>query len=343
MRLAIGAPDLSQETLQFAKQLGITYLKVDGTLFLDEKLRGQIDSSELKKAKQLVESYGLKIEVILLPQEANSQFWNVRLGRPERDKEIEDVCKSIGTIGKERIPVIEYVFNLLGYEPGLSFKPIGRGGAITRHFDWNSVNNKTANPEIETSSEEMWDRLTYFLKRIVPASEAAEVRLAVHPDDPPISPLKGDPRILGSMQGMKRLIEVVPSEANGLCFCQGTVAEMGEDVIEAIRYFGSRDKINHVHFRNVCGSGLMFDEAFIDNGDIDMIAAMRAYQEIDYNRTLMPDHWPQLISRSEESEIKPGAAAASTGVVKNLMQDVGASFTLGYIKGIMQTLKIEVE
>ena len=339
MKLAIAVQDLSKETLLIAKQLGVTHLDINGNIFLDKNLKGPLQLSKLKKAKELVESNGLKIEVVLLPQEENSQFWNVKLGKPERDKEIKDVCQSIKNLSKVGIPIAEYVFNLIGilYAPGSIDAPMERGGAITRHFDWNIVKDKKADPELKANSEEMWDRITYFLKYIVPVAEASGIRLAAHPDDPPVSPLKGDPRILGSLEGMKRLIEVVPSEVNGLSFCQGTVAEMGVDVIEAIRYFGSRDKINHVHFRNIRGSVPLFDETFIDNGDVDMVAAMRAYKEVGYKRTIIPDHCP-WVSTDPTLLKKAPWPMSRVEKEKHISQDLGKVFTIGYMKALMQVI-----
>jgi len=123
------------------------------------------------------------------------------------------------------------------------------------------------------------------------------------------------------MEGLKRLIEIVPSEANGINFCQGTVAEMGVDVIEAIRYFGSRGKIHHVHFRNVKGSVPRFTESFIDDGDVDMLEAMRAYKEVGYTGTIMPDHAPGVLGDHR----------------------IGHAFALGYIKALMKAVGVPEE
>jgi mannonate dehydratase len=273
------------------------------------------------KAKERVESHGLRIGVALLPQGAGTQHWNIRLGRPEREQEMEDVCRSIEILGAEGIPVVEYVFNLMATW-GSEARPSARGGARTRHFDYDKVKDAPPEPGFGATEEEVWERITYFLEHVVPVAERAGVKLACHPDDPPVPTLKGETRVLGSLEGMKRLIETVPSEANGLNFCQGTVAEMGVDVIEAIRYFGSRGKIHHVHFRNVRGSIPRFDESFIDDGDVDMLEAMRAYEEVGYTGTLMPDHTPRVAGDG------PGARrgiAFALGYMKALMQAVGAS------------------
>ena len=190
-----------------------------------------------------------------------------------------------------------------------------------RRFDYDLVKDVPAYAGEAVEADEMWERLEYFLTRIVPVAEEAGVRLALHPHDPPTPYLRGEARILNSFEGMKRLVELVPSEVNGLNFCQGTVAEMGIDVIGAIRYFGERDKLNHVHFRNVKGSVPRFDESFVDDGDTDMLEAVRAYHEVGYRYAMMPDHTPHIAG---DSPYGHRGRAYAIGYMRALMQAVGA-------------------
>ena len=320
MKLTLGVSDLSEETLLFARQFGVTHLKVNAGNFMDERQRGPVQPAKLDEAKQRVESFGLRIGVALLPQGAGTQHWNIRLGRPEREQEIEDVCRSLDTLGEAGIPVVEYVFNLVATW-GSEQRPTGRGGAMVRHFDYDKVKDAPPEPGVAASPEQVWERITYFLERAVPVAEKAGVCLACHPDDSPVPAMKGETRVLGTLEGLKRLIEIVPSRANGLNFCQGTVAEMGVDVIEAIRYFGSRGRIHHVHFRNVRGSVPRFDETFIDDGDVDMLEAMRAYKEVGYTGTIMPDHTPRTAGDTPSGH---RGRAFALGYMKALMRAVGA-------------------
>ena len=317
MKLATSL-DLSEENLQFAAQMGVSHLKVNAGYFMDEQQRGPLQRPKLLKAKQKAEAHGLKIEVALLPQGRGTQHWNIRLGRPEREQEIEDVCRTIEIFGEEDVPVVEYVFNLAAVF-GSQRAPSARGGAIVRHFDYDEAKKAPPEPGFAATEEEVWDRIAYFLKNVVPVAESAGVRLACHPDDPPVPTVQGETRVLGTLDGLKRLIELVPSKANGLNFCQGTVAEMGVDVLEAIRYFGSRDKINHVHFRNVKGSIPRFDESFIDDGDVNMLEALRTYKEVGYTRTLIPDHCPRTVGDCRL---------------------IGYAHALGYMKALMKALDV---
>jgi len=311
MKLTISS-DLSEESYLFARQFGVTHLKIAASEFLDGSHRGPVQRPKLQRVKKEIEGHGLQIGVALLPQEAGSQHWNIRLGKPEREREIEDVCRSIEILGQEGIGVVEYVFNLAAVYGSESW-PVGRGGAVVRHFDYEHAAQAPPEPEFAASAEEVWERIEFFLKHVVPVAERAGVKLACHPDDPPVPTLRGESRVLGSLEGMRRLIETVPSEANGLNFCQGTVAEMGVDVIQAIHEFGHR--IYHVHFRNIKGAVPRFDESFIDDGDVDMLAALQAYKEVGYTGTIMPDHWPKTTVGSPWL-----ARAHAVGYIKALMQ-----------------------
>ena len=214
MKLTISA-DGSEDTLKFAAQLGVTHLKVNSGDMMDGNRRGPIQRRKLLEEKRKIEGYGLKIGVALLPQEVGSQHWNIRLGRPEREQEIEDVCETLDILGGEGIPVVEYVFNLAAVF-GSESKPTGRGGAIVRNFDYEKAGQAPPEPEFEATEEEVWERITYFLERAVPVAEKAGVKLACHPDDPPVPTVRGETRVLGSWEGMVRLIETVQNEAKAL-------------------------------------------------------------------------------------------------------------------------------
>ena len=317
MKLTVGW-DGTDERLVLARQLGVSHLKVDVGAYLSQGRRGPPRRDKLRTDKKRIEAHDLRIGVALLPQEPHSQHWNIRIGGPEREQEIKDVCETVSILGGEGIPVVEYVFNLAGVF-GSQQRATGRGGATVRHFDYESARQAPAEASYAASVDEVWSRITYFLEHVVTTAEAAGVKLACHPDDPPVARVRGETRVLGSWEGLVRLIETVPSAANGLNFCQGTIAEMGVDVIKAIRYFGSRDKIHHVHFRNVKGSVPRFEESFIDDGDVDMHSALRAYKQVGYNGTIMPDHWPTM---GNDSPL------------------LGWTYSVGYLKAMMHELEV---
>ena len=165
----------------------------------------------------------------------------------------------------------------------------------------------------------MWDNFTYFLERVVPVAEEAGVKLALHPDDPPVPSICGIARIFRSVEAFKKMIEIVPSDYNGLEFCQGCFSEMGADVIEAIKYFGSRKKIFYVHFRDVKGTVPKFEECFIDEGNVDMLEAMKAYKEVGFDGPMIVDHTPHIVDDTRWGHR-------------------GRAYAIGYMRALIETV-----
>jgi mannonate dehydratase len=214
------------------------------------------------------------------------------VGQPGRDEEIDKVIQSIRAAGRAGLPVIEYTFQprraMEGYH-----ELLGRAGAGHTGFDYERVRNLPPVPEQGTHTlEQMWGHLTYFLKAVVPVAQESGVRLAIHPNDPPAPMIRGVALPLGTVAGWKRLIEVVPSPSNGIVFDCGVTREMGEDPVEVCRYFASRDRINHVHFRNVIvrKPREQYTEVFIDEGQVNMFAVMKELVRNKYPRSLYPEH-----------------------------------------------------
>jgi mannonate dehydratase len=258
----------------------------------------------LTRLRERVERFGIKLEMVPLPLSSSyisrGENPHIMLGKsPERDREIEQICQMIRNVARAGIPAVKYNLTLLGVvRTGTS---AGRGGARYSTFLYDKA--KPDGPPAESgpvSEEAMWERITYFLQRVVPVAEECKVRLCCHPHDPAMPPtgFRGVHRVLGTVDGLKRFIAIVPSKYHGLNFCQGTVAEMlkepGKEIYDVIRYFGRRGKIFNVHFRNIKGGYLHFQETFPDDGDVDMIRAMRTYKEVGYNGMIMPDHAPQI-------------------------------------------------
>ena len=166
----------------------------------------------------------------------------------------------------------------------------------------------------------MWENIIYFMERVMPVAEQAGVRMAVHPNDPPSPELGGEERVLSTFDDMKRLVREVNSPANGFNICQGTVASMADvDVLEVIRHFGERDRINHCHFRNVNGSVPRFKESFIDDGDVDMYEAMQVYKQVGYRHIMMADHVPKM----DGDPTSLASRCYAIGYIRALMHAVG--------------------
>jgi len=330
MHLCLGLrpnPETGQfapDDLAYATQLGVNHTQIRTEWMLEPTKKGPIPSDALARCRDQLDAAGIALAVVLLPQGRDTQYWEARLGTPGREREVEDVCESLRVIADMGVPVVEWTWSIPDVWGSITGNTDwGRGGARVRAFDYDLVEKAgPVTPAEAVSAEEMWERVGWFLERIVPVAEEVGVRLALHPHDPPTPFLRGEARVLGTLEGLRRLIELQPSPANGLNFCQGTVAEMGVDVIEAIRWFGERDRINHVHFRNVKGAVPSFEESFIDDGDTDMVAAMRAYRDTGYRYAMMPDHTPRIAGDSSYGHI-------------------GRAFALGYMRALMQALDAE--
>ena len=213
-------------------------------------------------------------------------------GRPGRDEEIEKIRQSIQAAGQAGVPVVEYNFYAHRAMEGY-FEETGRGGAGLTGVDYGRMKGLQPLPgEGAWTLDEMWSNITYFLKAVIPVAEKANVRLALHPNDPPFPLSRGSQQIMATLDGWKHLIEIVDSPSNGITFDCGVTKEIGEDPVAVCRYFGSRDRINHMHFRNphVIKPYEKYDEGFIDEGDVNMFAVMRELLNVNYAREIYPEH-----------------------------------------------------
>ncbi len=285
----------------------------------------------LTKLRERVESFGIRLEAVPVPLSSNYitkvEFPNIMLGKsPERDQEIDHICRMIENAAKAGIPMLKYNMSILGVVRGE--RTPGRGGASYSTFIYDKTPQEPPLTEAGPVSADLaWERITYFLKRVIPVAEQNKIKMACHPHDPGMPAdkgFRGVHRVLGSVDGLKRFIEINPSPYHGINFCQGTVSEMLKDpnaeIGDVIRYFGSRKKIFNVHFRNIHGGFLNFQETFPDCGDVDMVAALKVYKEVGYDGMLMPDHVPVI-------QGDPGGRQAF-------------AFAYGYIRGLMQSANV---
>lgn len=322
MRLALGAiRRLDDEILLFAKQVGATDIIVN----TPEELQGgpgYYEFKDLVLLRQRVEDAGLRLAAI--ENVPRQWYYKVMLGLPGRDEQIENWCKTLRNMGRAGIPILGYNFMALGVWRTSRSTP-GRGQAKVTSFDYALVKDAPPDDAVaeagEIDDDRMWENFEYFLKAVIPVAEEAGVRMGLHPDDPPISPIAGIARIFRSHAALRRLIEIVPSDYNGIEFCQGTISEMPENVLDAIRYFGSRDKILYVHFRNVSGPVPAFQETFIDEGHVNMLEAMKAYKEVGFDGPIIDDHVPQMVN---DTPYGHRGRAYAAGYIRALIQAVNA-------------------
>jgi len=294
--------DSSDEALRVLAAFGVDHIC---SMLPSAKLDASWNVEELARLRERVESHGIHLDMVPLPLSSNyiTKYENpeILLGKsPERDREIDDICQMIRNAAQAGIPALKYNLNILGV---VRTEPTrGRGGCQYSTFVYEKARQEPPFTEAGPVSEDAyWDRITYFLKRVIPVAEEYKVRMACHPHDPGMphdTGYRGVHTVLGSVDGLKRFVEIQPSLYHGLNFCQGTVSEMlqdpGREIFDVIRYFGTRRKIFNVHFRNIRGRFLNFQETFPDDGDVNMIQAMRVYKEVGYDGMIMPDHVPKI-------------------------------------------------
>ena len=304
--------DVSSDRLNFYRAIGVESLMVH---LPEEMGDGEDHTEDFKRMKKFVEDHGLELFVYHAHRIPRDKIIH---GQPGRDEQIETWCKMLRAIGAAGVPATTTTFYAISHFR--TSTTYGRGGISYSSFEYEELMKDPPHfPDKEISEEELWDNIDYFLQRVVPVAEEAGVRIALHPDDPPIpEPLGGAARIMVSIENFQRVFDLVPSDAYGMLFCQGCVAEMGEDIVEAIHAIGARNKIVFVHFRNIRGNPYKFQEVFLDEGDMDMVRAMEAYRDVGFDGPIMMDHTPGIPTDSQGM----ASRAYSNGYIKALIQAV---------------------
>ena len=320
MKLGIMLPAIPDIKWQLAAQIGVRYAITKAAPELTDALPPW-DFDSLQKIKNQFDEHGFKLAAL---EGDEFDMSRIKLGKPGRDEDIEKYQAMLRNMGRLEIPMICYNFMAeIGWFRTKVDIP-ERGGALTSGFDINDIDNNELTPAGIVSEEQMWDNYNYFIKAVIPVAEEAGVKIALHPDDPPISPLRGIGRILTSAENFRKAMDIIDSPSHGIAFCQATFKAMGENIFELIKEFGEKKKIFFVHLRDIKGNKNRFQETFHDNGPTDMAEALAAYRDAGINALMRPDHTPSMAG---EDNALPGYE----------MQ--GRLFAVGYIKGIMEVLK----
>ena len=313
-------------SLQTVLRYGVKNIVATPQIAEEGRLYATVD--ELKKMRELPDKYGVGVDILTPPNLASSHIDRERnpgimLGKsPERDREIEGVQTMIKNCAAAGIPCVKYNMSILGVLR--TGRVPGRGDTSYSHF---KLADAKADPPLtragRVTDDMYWERITYFLERVVPVATEYKVKIACHPNDSMTPPegYQGVNAVLSTPQGLRKFVTIKESPYHGLNLCIGTLSEMfmdpGKEVFEHIRWFGTRGKIFNIHFRNIKGNRLEFSEVAPDEGDVDFAKVMMTFKEVGYSGMVQPDHNVQAAGDTTRS----GAYTA---------------FVYGYIRALIQ-------
>ena len=315
MKLGLMLPARQNIQWTLASQLGVEAVVTKAA----PELTGLPDPSDYQALKTIRDNFNAAGLELYALEGDEFDMNRIKLGLPGRDEDIEKYQKMLTNMGRLGLKLLCYNF-MAGVGWFRSQNDLKeRGGALTSGFDVADIDN---NVPLKLSEEQLWDNYAYFIRAVMPAAEAAGVKMGLHPDDPPLSPLFGYSRILTSADAYRRAMALSDSPSHGITFCQATFRTMGEDVFKLIPEFGKR--IFFLHFRDVTGNKTCFRETFHDNGPTDMVELLRTTLKHAPDCLIRPDHTPTMAGESNEN-------------FGYTMQ--GNLFATGYIKGILDALK----
>ncbi len=341
MKLGLGLYGnmLTADNFRFAKQAGATHIvahivghfKKPGTekfvtdgsrdygFGVSDPMDGTWNYEWFRDLRTAINAEGLELEAI---ENFEPAHWHdVLLDGPKRDAQMAHLKQIIRDMGRAGIPIMGYNFSLAGVW-GRDSLPAARGGAVSVGYHdahetpipngmvWNMVYDPDQfDPEgaqgfIEPVSQaQIWDRFERFLTELLPVAEEAGVKLALHPDDPPLPTLRNTARLVYRWDLYQRVLDLAPSPFNAMEFCMGTLAEMSEafggragfsDYYDMVDRYSATGRIGYIHFRNVRGVVPHYDETFVDEGDVDMVQALRVLHKNKFDGVLIPDHTPAM-------------------------------------------------
>ena len=308
--------------VKIAKQVGVNQVITSGGI---GRVRKEEYVETLQKVKQQFADVGMQIAGI---EGHPVPFEKIKLGLDGRDEEIENTKWAIEALSKVGINMICYNF-MAGLGWTRTKQDLAeRGGALTSEFDAEAAKAQGLTRNGEVSEEKIWQNAEYFIKAVMPVADKFKVRMALHPDDPPVSPLRGIGRVLISRGAYERVMDMAPSPMNGVTFCQANFKLMGEDIYALAKEWCTKKKIFFVHFRDVDGNTGKFHETFHDNGPTDMVRMLEVYSKAGFVGPIRPDHAPALAGEAQNGR--------ATGYTMG-----GKVFAFGYMKGIMDSLGLK--
>lgn len=321
-------PKLDERKWTLAKQIGIKHVITKAMPELSGKPApydlAALRSIQAEFAEAGFQLYGLEGDQFDMAP--------IKLGLPNRDECIDHYRQMLRNMGQLGIPLLCYNFmaSIGWFRTRIDIPE--RGGALVSEYK--AADAQELVPEEQRISEaQLWENLFYFLDAVVPIAEENGIEMALHPDDPPVSPLKGVGRILTSAAAFDRILERYPSPSNGITFCQATFKTMGEDLKEISKGWFKDKRVFFLHLRDIEGHKHHFRETFHDNGPTSMVEMLKYYHELGFDGPLRPDHAPLMYGET------PGTFS---GGISAGYEITGKIFAIGYLKGICESAGIPV-
>ena len=327
MRLAYGQiRSVDKEILTNARQMGID--RVQFNLPHDLPADGLWKYEDLARFRDACDRYGVIVEA--MENMPISFYDKAMLGLEGRDRQIENVCESIRSLGRAGIPVLGYHFSPSFVWRTDNHAPVGRYGATVQAFDLEmqkqgvddmddfGQRRDVAVPDVEL----LWENFEYFMKRVIPVAEEYHVTMALHPDDPPVKSLSGIARMFIDLDSYKRAEAMIDSPNWGLLFCIGTFSQMeggARNIFDAIKYFGPRKKLVYAHMRDVRGTVPKFQECFLGEGNFDPFEVVYKLMHSGFDGFLVSDHVPGI---EGDREWGHKVRYADTAYIKGLMEAI---------------------
>ncbi|MEB2777380.1 mannonate dehydratase [Algoriphagus sp. D3-2-R+10] len=308
-----------------AKQIGVNHAITKAV----SDLSGLSDPSDFDSLRKITEQFKQKGFSLIGLEGDQFDMQPIKLGLPERDQTIEKYIQLLRNMGKLEIQLLCYNFMATIGWFRTRVDVSERGGAQVSGFYHEDVLNQLVSEELRVSEVQLWDNLFYFLEAVLPEAKAAGVNMALHPDDPPISPLKGVCRILTSAASFEKVWKRFPIESNKITFCQASFLMMGEDISRLAEKWLDQGRISFLHIRDVEGDKYNFRETFHDNGPTDMVEMFKIYKKYNFDGPIRPDHAPAMYGETQ------GAFRGNTSVGYEI---TGKIFAIGYLKGIYESV-----
>lgn len=308
-----------------AKQIGVDYAITKAST----ELSGLPDPSDFESLRKIKERFGQNRLSLIGLEGDQFDMQPIKLGLPNRDQSIEKYIEMLRNMGKLEIPLLCYNFmaTIGWYRTRVNISE--RGGAQVSGFYQEEIQGELVSEELRVTESQLWENMFYFLEAVLPEAKSAGISMALHPDDPPVSPLKGVGRILTSAAAFEKVWNRFPLESNKITFCQASFLTMGEDIKKLAEQWLEQNRISFLHVRDVEGDRFGFRETFHDNGPTDMVEMFQIYKKHRFMGPIRPDHAPAMYGETQ------GTFGGSTTVGYEI---TGKIFAMGYMKGIYEAI-----